>query len=62
MFFNCARALHVDTNTWPVVPLFQPPPPPQLVPPLPPLPLTEGTSAQPDLVVVIDEEDLGADF
>ena len=36
MFMDCARALHVDTNTWPAIPLFQPPPPPQPVPAPPP--------------------------
>ena len=36
MFTDCVRALHVDTHTWPAIPLFQPPPPPQPVPPPPP--------------------------
>ena len=41
MFTECAQALQMDTSTWPVVPLFQPPPPPQPVPPPPPTPPTE---------------------
>ena len=60
MFTDCVRALHVDTSTWPTVPLFQPPPPPQPVPP--PHPLAEGTSAQQDPDIAMDaktfEEDL----
>ena len=42
MFIDCVRVLHVDTSTWPTIPLFQPPPPPQPIPPPPP---AEGTSA-----------------
>ena len=60
MFTNCARALHVDTSTWPTVPLFQPPPPPPpLVPPPPP---AKGTSAQQDPDVAMDAETFEADF
>ena len=59
MFTDYARELHVDTSTWPVVPLFQPPPPLQ---PVPPPPLAEGTSAQPDTDVAMDAENLKTDL
>ena len=59
MFTDCARALHVNTSTWLVVPLFQPPSPPRPVPPPPP---AKGNLAQPDPDVAMDAKNLEADL
>ena len=60
MFTNCARALHVDTSTWPTIPFFQPPPQP--VPPPPPHPPAEGTFAQQDPDIAMDTETFEEDL
>ena len=62
MFTDCVRALQVDTSNWPAVSLFLPPPSPRPVPPPPPPPPIEGTTAQPDLDVAVDAENLEADL
>ena len=64
MFIDCARALHVDTSTWPAVPLFQPPPPPQPVPPpyLPPTDSEANIQAQQEEEVALATDDLMGDF
>ena len=41
MFHDYVQALHVDTSGWLAMPLFQPPPSPQLVPPPPPPPFVD---------------------
>ena len=57
MFTDCERALHVDSSTWPAIPLFQPPPQPVLPPPP-----VEGTSTQLDSDVAMDADNLEADL
>ena len=46
MFHDCAQALYVDTSGWLGMPLFQPPPLPQLVPPPPPPPIDTDATLQ----------------
>ena len=62
MFTNCARVLHV--NTWPAVPLFQPPPPPQPVPPpsLPPTDSKANIQAQQEEEAAIATDDPMGEF
>ena len=75
MFIDCARALHIDMSAWPIVSIFQSPPPQPIPPPPPPMApvegiearndeeaLAEGIEAQHDLDAAIRKEDLEVDF